>query len=238
MADPVAYKLNDPAQATGITAPAPVAELFALMKQIVPSARGAAVLADKSIVGDAVVAQIEQARDLPIKVVQVQRAGTMDEWMTAVKEVQDQADVLVIASYSEVLRDAKYSATVPGPEILLATSRANKLPDFSFWKDAVGPNGVLGAVTVPINAQARMAARVAAMVLYYGEDFRDEPIKACDDRATITDAARAMQLGIKLPEVELAPAAPPAKVETPSAEPAKPAPAAPAAPAEPAVVPK
>jgi ABC-type uncharacterized transport system substrate-binding protein len=233
--DPAAYKLNDPAQATGITAPAPVADLFALMKQIVPSARGAAVLADKSIEGDAIIAQIDQARDLPIKVVQVKRAGTMDEWMTAIKDVQEQADVLVIASYSEVRKDATSSATVPAPEILLATSRANKLPDFSFSKEAVGPNGVLGAVTVPMSTQARMAARVAAMVLYYGEDFRDEPIKACDDRATITSADRAMQLGVRLPEVGSAPAAPPAKPEAPPAAPATPAPATPA---EPVVVPK
>jgi ABC-type uncharacterized transport system substrate-binding protein len=235
MGAPAAYKLTDPAQATGITAPAPVADLFALMKQVVPSARGAAVLADKSIEGDAIIAQIDQARDLPIKVVQVKRAGTMDEWMTAVKDVQDQADVLVIASYSEVLKHANGSATVPAPEILLTTSRANKLPDFSFSKEAVGANGVLGAVTVPISTQARMAARVAAMVLYYGEDFRDEPIKACDDRATITNADRAMQLGIRLPDAGYVPAAPPAKPETPSAEPAKPAPETPA---EPVVAPK
>jgi len=235
--DPAAYKLTDPAQATGITAPAPVAELFALMKEVVPSARSAAVLADKSIEGDVIVAQIDRASDLPIKVVQVKRAGTMDEWMTAIKDVQGQADVLVIASYSEVLKDASGSATVPGPEILLATSRANKLPDFSFAKEAVGPNGVLGAVSVPISAQARMAARIAAMVLYYGEDFRDEPIRDCQNRATTTNADRAMQLGVKLPETTVAPAAPqaPAKPEPLPAEPAKPAPATPA---EPVVVPK
>ena len=240
--DPAAYKLTDPAQATGITSPVPVAELFALMKQIVPSARGAAVLADKSIEGDAMVAEIDRASGLPIKVVQVKRAGTMDEWMTAVKDVQGQADVLVIASYSEVLKDAKGSETVPVPEILLATSRANKLPDFSFSREAVGPNGVLGAVYVPVSTQARLAARVAAMVLYYGEDFRDEPIRACEDRATITNADRAMQLGVKLPQLETTPAAPPPKPETlpakpptPPAESAKPAPATPA---EPVVVPK
>jgi ABC-type uncharacterized transport system substrate-binding protein len=231
--DPAAYKLTDPAQATGITAPAPVAELFALMKQVVPSARSAAVLADKSLTGDAVVAQIEQAGDLPIKVAMVKRAGTMDEWMTAVKDIQGQADVLVIASYSEVLKDATGSATVPVSEILLATSRANKLPDFSFWKDAVGANGVLGAVTVPIGTQARRAARIASMVMYYGEDFRDEPIRACEDRATITNADRAMQLGVRLPETTTAPVvAPPAKPEAPKAKPA------PAAQPEPEVVPK
>jgi ABC-type uncharacterized transport system substrate-binding protein len=235
--DPAAYKLTDSIMVTGISAPAPVAELFALMKQIVPSARSAAVLADKSIVGDAVVAQIQQAQGLPIQVTQVKRAGTMDEWMTAVKDIQGQADVLVIASYWEVLKDARGRATAPAPEILLATSRANKLPDFSFWKEAVGPNGVLGAVTVPVSTQARLAARAASMVMYYGEDFRDEPILACPDRATITNADRAMQLGVRLPELGAAPAAPPAKVEmppaqpkTPPAEPAKPAPAAPALP--------
>jgi ABC-type uncharacterized transport system substrate-binding protein len=233
--EPAAYNLTDPAHATGITAPAPVAALFALMKQIVPSARGAAVLADKSIEGDAIVAQIDRAPDLPIKVVQIKRAGTMDEWMTAVKDVQSDADVLVIASYSEVLRDATGAATVPAPEILLATSRANKLPDFSFSKEAVGPNGVLGAVSVSISAQARLAARIAAMVLYYGEDFRDEPIRACEDLVTTTSAERAAQLGVKLPEVGAAPGAPPATPEAPAAEPPQ---TAPASPAEPAVVPK
>jgi hypothetical protein len=233
--DPTAYNLTNPAQATGITAPAPVAALFALMKQVVPSARGAAVLADKSIEGDAIVAQIDQAGGLPIKVVQVKRAGTMDEWTAAIKEVQSQADVLVIASYSEVLKDASGSATVPAPEILLATSQANKLPDFSFSKEAVGPNGVLGAAWVPISTQAQRAAKIAAMVLYYDEDFRDEPIRPCEACATTTNADRAMQLGVKLPETGAAPAAPPAKPETPPAEPAQ---TAPPVPAEPVVVPK
>ncbi len=235
--DPAAYKLTDPSQATGITAAAPVAELFALMKQIVPSARSAAVLADKSIEGDAIIAQIDRASDLPIKVVQVKRAGTMDEWMAAIKDLQGQADVLVIASYAEVLKDATGSATAPVPEILLATSQANRLPDFSFSREAVGANGVLGAVYVPVSTQARLAARVAAMVLYYGEDFRDEPIRACEDRATTTNADRAMQLGVKLPEGGVVPAAPPApaKPEMPPPETAKPAPATTA---EPVVVPK
>jgi ABC-type uncharacterized transport system substrate-binding protein len=236
--DPGAYKPTDSDLVTGISAPAPVAELFALMKQIVPSARTAAVLADESIVGEAVVAQIERASNLPIRVVQVKRAGTMDEWMAAVKDIQGQADVLVIGSYMEVRKDASAPATVPVPEILLATSQANRLPDFSFWKDAVGANGVLGAVTVPISTQARQAARVAAMVLYYGEDFRDEPIRACEDRATITNADRAMQLGVKLPELGAASAAPPAKAETPAEPATPPAEPAPVAPAQPEVTPK
>jgi len=82
----------------------------------------------------------------------------------------------------------------------------------------------------------RLAARVAAMVMYYDEDFRDEPIRVCEDRATITNADRAMQLGVRLPEVSAAPAAAPAKAEMSPAEPAKPAPAT--TPAQPEVTPK
>jgi hypothetical protein len=93
-----------------------------------------------------------------------------------------------------------------------------------------------------------MAARIAAMVLYYGEDFRDEPIQVCTDRATVTNADRAMRLGVKLPEAGAMPAAPPAVPATPAPvspapatpTPASPAPAtpAPATPAQPVVVPK
>lgn len=210
-AEPATYKLVNSPHVTGVQEALPVKESFNLMKQIVPSARGAAVLADYSLEGDAVVARINAAGLLPIRVVEVRRARNVGEWMAAVRDLQTKADVICIGSYSAVLAAGTTGAAVPAAELLKMTAQVNRRPDFSFDPEAVGPAGVLASVYVPVAQQAAVAARMAIDHLYYAHKIASAQIKCCDDYRIRTNADRAAQLGVKLPEVPSfeAPAAPP-----------------------------
>ena len=218
VADPENYRLTSSKQATGVVADVPVREAFALMKQLVPTAQGVAVLADKSLEGDAIVARIAGMKDLAVPVVLVKRAGTLNEWMAAVKEIQQKADLLCIPSWAMVLPDKESLTSVPGADLLRMTAAVNRLPDFSFRKEAVGPEGVMAAVSVPVGEQAKQATRIAAELMYYHSNIATMQPVTCSARATTVNADRAAVLGVTLPESMMPQAAVP-----PGGEPALPA---------------
>lgn len=197
--DPAEYGFTKALNVTGVREEVPVREAFSLMKRLVPSTRGVGVIADASLEGDAVVQRIQRAADLPIRVVAVRRARTLPEWMAAVSDLQTKADALCIASYRSVLPDEKAREAIAPAELLRMTAEANKLPDFSFWPDAVGLNGVLAAVTVPADAQARIAAKMAIRVMYLDVKTSDIRITSCNARATKISRERAAKLGITIP---------------------------------------
>ena len=199
VANPESYKLTSSGQAAGVVADVPVREAFAAMKEFVPNAQGVAVLADNSLEGDAIVAKINEMKDLAVPVVLVKRAGTLPEWMAAVKEIQGKADLLCIASYSMVLPDKESLASVPGADLLRMTAAINRLPDFSFWKEAVGPNGVMAALVVPVGVQAAQATRMAADLLYYNSNIASMQPVLCSARLLLVNADRAAAVGVALP---------------------------------------
>ena len=205
--DPSSYGFSGATNVTGVREETPVRETFELMKKLAPSAATVGVLADTSLEGDAVVARIREASDLPLRVTTVKRAGTLAEWTTALKELQNAADVLCIASYGSVVEDPKVRDAIPAADLLSMTTAMNRLPDCAFRKEAVGPKGVLAAVSVPVAAQARLAARMAIRILYYSGKIERTPIATPTDRATSVSPERAAQLGIVLP-AEFQPASP------------------------------
>ena len=190
--------LVESGQATGIIEEPPVQEAFALMKRLMPQAVGAAVLADRSARGDVIVARIEAATDLPIRVTEIRRAGTLQEWMTALKELQDRADVLCIAACSTVLTDAKSTVAVPEADLLRMTAEANRLPDFGFDAESVGPKGLLAAVATPVDTQAALAAQIAGNLLFRSWNIARIPVTTLHQPGTLVDATRAAALGIRL----------------------------------------
>jgi len=119
--------------------------------------------------------------------------------MAAVSDLQDKADVLCIASYRTVVSDATGRDAIAPAELLKMTAEANRLPDFSFWKEAVGTHGVLAAMTVPITAQAEIAAQKAIRVMYYAEDISEIRITTGAQHATVISSERAALLGVSVP---------------------------------------
>jgi len=200
--DPADYGFTKALNATGIREQLAVKEAIALMAKLVPLARGVAVLADRSLEGDAVVKQVRAASDTAIPIVDIRQAGTLTEWMAAVNDLQTKADVLCIGSYRSVLPDENSKEAVSPSELLRMTSEANHLPDFSFWPDAVGPHGVLACVSVPLAAQARMAAKMAIRFMYYSVPLHTMPIAACSEKETKISRERATRLGVTVPAGE------------------------------------
>jgi len=208
-ADPANYRFTGAPNVAGVREEAPVREAFALMKELVPTAGTAAILADAGIEGDAVVEQIRATANLPLRVAAIKRASTLEEWMDAVRVLQDQVDVLCIASYSGVVVDPKTGATIPPDELLRKTAAVNRLPDFSFSKEAVRPDGVMAAVFVPVSAQAEIAGDMAVKVLFRRVDIGRIGTVTCTARDRAVSPQRAAALGVALP----APA-PPAQGKT------------------------
>jgi len=120
--DPADYGFNKALNATGVREELAVKEAIALMAKIAPSARGVAVLADRSLEGDAVVKQVRAATGTAIPVVDIRQAGTLTEWMAALKDLQTKADVLCIGSYRSVLPDEKSKEAVPPSDVMRSSS--------------------------------------------------------------------------------------------------------------------
>lgn len=202
--DPADYLFTVSVNATGVREKVAVEETFDLIRNLVPSARRVAVLADRSLEGNAVVDQIKAVRDSELHVV-IKRAATLAEWLAAVQAVQDEADVLIVASCSSVLLGRNATEAVSRAELLQLTSRLNRLPDFSFWKEAVGPEGVMAAVWVPVAAQADLAGEMAVRMLFYDADISRIRIVSSKKRATAVDLERAKKFGVAVPAALLKP---------------------------------
>ena len=198
-ADPTYFGFSRSLNVTGVREVLPVEEAFAKMKEYVPTATRVAVISDQSLEGDAVAEQIRKTANLPMEIVAVKRPATLYEWIGAVAEVQEMADVLCIGGYRGVLAADEGNDTIAPSVILQMTAQANHLPDLSFWADAVGPEGVMLAVVVPIEKQAALAADQAVRVMYRNEDISSIRIVSCPDHDVIYDRQRATQLGVKLP---------------------------------------
>lgn len=175
---PAAYGLEGRQNVTGIPAQVPVAQAFARMKALAPQAKTVGVLADKSLEADAILAQIAATPNLPMAVV-TRQAGTLDEWMAALRELQDQADVLCVASYSSVLAKPDDLNALTPEDVLTSTAQFNtKLPDFAFCQDAVSPAGVMLGVYVPQDVQARIATAAAVNSVLVGMPINMVPMGA------------------------------------------------------------
>jgi len=196
---PAAYKLDNVEAATGVIQDIPVAESFAAMKQLAPKAERVAVLSDASLEGNALVARIKTAKDLPLRVTEVRIASTRDEWAAALRDLQTKADVLCIGGYSQVLAAKGNSATVPPADILALTSETSRMPDFAFRKEAVGAKGVMLSVFVPLEAQARTATRMATDLLYYNVEPAKVPVRVVSERGMVVNSDRAAQVGVSVP---------------------------------------
>ena len=203
--DPSEYLFTVSTNVTGVRELVPVREMFDLIKALLPKARRVGIIADRSLEGDAVVKQVLAARDADLSVAEVIRAGTLDEWLEGVRRLQTGADVLIIASCGSVLSEPNGERAVPEAELLRRTASVNQLPDFSFSHDAARVGSVLAAVTVPIAAQADLAAEMGVRAVGYGADVFDIRITSSRARARTISMDRARQLGIAVPPAFLKP---------------------------------
>ena len=204
-ADPAGYLLAAKLNVTGVHNPAPVAESFALIRKLLPSARRVAVIADESPEGNAVVKQVASASSSELKVVAVKQASVRADWLAAIESVQDRADVLIVGAYRHVRAEQYAPDNLPAEEVLRLTAKANSLPDFAFDKDATAPGCLMAAVTAPLAAQADLAAEMALRMLLYGADISSVRPNETRMRRTIVNLNRANEFNIAVPAYLLDP---------------------------------
>jgi len=152
---PADYLLAAKLNVTGVRERVPVRETFDLIKRLVPGAERVAVLADESYEGNAVISQIAEVNHPGVKVVAVRQASVLDEWLAAVKSLQEKADALIVGPCQHVRRDAQGERNMRAEEVLQLTAKANRLPDFGFSKEAAQPGALMAAVTVRYQSQPR-----------------------------------------------------------------------------------
>jgi len=197
--NPADYLLAAKLNVTGVRERVPVRETFDLIKRLVPGAERVAVVADESYEGNAVVAQIAEVSYPGLKVVAVKRASILDEWLAAVRSVQEKADVLMVGPCHHVRREAQGERNMAPEDVLRLTAKANRLPDFGFSKEAAEPGALMAAVTVPAAAQADLAAEMALRVMLYGADVSAIRATECKMRRTVVNLNRAREFHIAVP---------------------------------------
>lgn len=196
---PSNYGLNQSRNVTGLVEETPSAELFDLIREMVPNAKGVAVISDSSLEGNAIISHLQPAGQLAVPVVDVRRVRTLADWMAAVQDLQGKADALVLVSWHSLLKTDGEPETVPADEVLQLTASINRLPDFSFTLEAVDARGVTGAVGVPVAVQAKMASKMAIRTMYYDERIGDIMPVICAVTETRVSEVRAAQTGAILP---------------------------------------
>jgi ABC-type uncharacterized transport system substrate-binding protein len=201
--DPSRYRFDVSTNCAGIQEKVDVGRIYSLIKNLVPGARRVGVLADRSLEGTGVIEQIKAEKDAFLSVTTIVRAADRAEWMNGLRRIQKNADVLLIASYSSLPENEHDIRAIPEVELLKMTAAANRLPDFTFWPEHVGPDTIMAAETVPVGAQADFAAEIAARVMVYGSDISKIQPTTVRDRARVISVERATKLNIIVPEVVL-----------------------------------
>lgn len=197
---PEDYLFTASTNVTGVRERVPVGEMFDLIKRLAPDATRVGAISGQSLEGRGVLDEVILAKDETLKVERVIRARTLDEWMAGVRSLQNDADVLLIASTAGVLRSAGSFEAVPDAELRELTAVANGLPSFTFDEFGVGPKMAMAGVVAPVAAQARLAAEMAIRTVEYGADVMDIRIVPARRTEVLVSTERAAALGVTVPD--------------------------------------
>lgn len=169
---------------------------LALLRQLVPGVTNLAVLCDDGPTGKPIVERVMQkAPGLGINIVAAKQTGSFSEWQRFVKEVQPQAEALLVILYHTLKNDA--GQPVHENRVLNWTIENSHLPDMGFWSWAV-EGGLLCSEAISGFQQGHYAATVAAYVLL-GQSPGEFPVDKPQRGEICINLARAKMLGIEIP---------------------------------------
>jgi ABC-type uncharacterized transport system substrate-binding protein len=169
---------------------------LALLRKLIPEVTNLAVLCDDGPTGKPIVARIQQkAPLLGVNIVATKQTGSFHEWQRFVRQVQNQADALLVILYHTLKDDAGKS--IHENRVLSWTINNNQLPDLGFWSWAV-EGGLLCSEAISGYQQGHYAATVAAYVLM-GQSAGEFPVDKPQRGEICINLARAKMLGIEIP---------------------------------------
>jgi ABC-type uncharacterized transport system substrate-binding protein len=169
---------------------------LALLRQLVPGAANLAILCDDGPTGKPIVERVtQQSPSLGINIVAAKQTGSFSEWQRFVREVQPQAEALLVILYHTLKDDA--GKPVHENQVLNWTIDNSHLPDLGFWSWAV-EGGLLCSEAISGFQQGHYAATVAAYVLL-GQSPGEFPVDKPQRGEICINLARAKMLGIEIP---------------------------------------
>jgi ABC-type uncharacterized transport system substrate-binding protein len=177
--DVAPYGYDKAANVTGIYERKPLAKLKDALSALRdkagrPLGRRIFVIGDRS---DSVVEDskpIESMDWSPFKLVDLKMVETYDEWKTAINDAALRADIVIIANYHNVAREAGGKGFVPGKEIMGWTEANSRIPVVGMGGYMVEDGGML-AIGASGFEQGDVIARMAVRILDKGVRPKDIP---------------------------------------------------------------
>ena len=195
-ADPAKY--GYPAEnITGILERPFVAETMRLLKEIVPQAKTAALITDKSETSDGVIEYVKSLKDLPLRIVAIAQPETFKDWQEAVNKAQLTADAVIFNTYHTVRKGEETLSMAPG-EVIKWTLMNNKKPAAGLLEFNI-EDGVLCGVAESGEEYGREAGVIARQMVTAGKTAKDFPITATVKGLRMVNTSAADSLGISLP---------------------------------------
>ncbi len=195
-ADPAKY--GYPAgNITGLLERPFVAETMRLLKEIVPQAKTAALITDKSETSDGVIEYVKSLKDLPLRIVTIAQPETFKDWQEAVNKAQLTADAIIFNTYHTVRRGEETLSMAPG-EVIKWTLANNKKPAAGLLEFNV-EDGVLCGVTESGEEYGREAGEIARQMITAGKTAKDFPVTTPVKGIRMLNTSAAVSLGISLP---------------------------------------
>jgi len=174
---------------------------FALLKNIVPTAKRVIFLTDASQSSDYVVADLKadgrQGGRFALSLVAVEQAGSFQQWQSRVRAAQTRADALALGIYHS-LRDERSGAPVTPEAVMAWTRGANKLPTIGFSDYAI-KHGQLCGVLGSALEQGQLAGAMARQVLEHGVAAGSLAIRSNQTGTVLVNLKTAEQLGVLVP---------------------------------------
>lgn len=196
-AAPGKYGFAGSSNITGVLEQEHFVESVLLLKEIVPAVKKIAVIVDRDVMWEPVVARMKakQAQLPQVSFISWDVIETFAEYKEKIEALQQQADGVALIGIFGFKDQA--GTNVSFQEVLQWTAEHSKLPDFSFWGNRVSL-GTLCAVTVSGYEQGLAAGRIAHKILAEGRSPDSFPIEPSVKGVPMISLARAASLGIKV----------------------------------------
>lgn len=159
-----------------------------------------ALLGDKSesVGGDA--RQVRAFNWAPVQLAAIRQIATWPEWQAAVKELGNQADVILLTGYRRISRSATDKSLVPFKEVVAWTEKNSKAPVMSGNGFYTEEGGMLAIGTSPYEQGEEAAAKALAIILD-GKRPGSMPITAPEEFIVTMNGSKMKARGFVLPKV-------------------------------------
>nr|WP_281374504.1 ABC transporter substrate binding protein [Desulfoluna butyratoxydans] len=168
-----------------------------LLKRVLPDASRIAVISDNGPTSRPILERITaQANEAHVTVAGIKAATTFHEWQHFVRDMQENADALVVLTY-HVVKDDRGNEIAP-EKVLRWTLENNRLPEVGFWKWAV-EDGLLLSEAISGFQQGYHAGTLAAYILE-GQPPNEFAVTTPRRGERCINLGRAKSLGLTIPE--------------------------------------